>query len=440
MTTKTQWKLFIIWWSIGLIVSAYFLISAMLPTITPSEITQSNQESQDLQENAWTIDFAQMLIEWEAAKIVHVLIPDYIFEEGFNKIADQIKTERWFDVIFHRPEDITFIQNWGTQRIYNDIIMDIVLFPTDYVEQFIWQARSLELTNQIWPYYHPTFAAIMDRDFYTFIPHSIDPLVIYSKDNQTFPKDPETRLSIITSYTGAGRSHFPVLFWLTNHDRQLIERWVEPVENQLLIIYQMIHQLAEQDDRSNKIQTWRQIGNRTTTRHRNIGMFTQIINRGEQRFSQCRIYPSICVFVQWAWDHRFGFLSDAIKMKRYFNNPEDYHIHPFWNNRTYPARWRGFLINNNSTYTQSTLHFLEAYLQASLVNVEESLRNQHTIPASILALNTVSWTQTIPRQDINWSILISSPDFFNRFDQRTQFMKTWEWWQSVQDFIEKLDN
>jgi len=86
----------------------------------------------------------------------------------------------------------------GEKWIYNEEEMDIILVPTDILLSFTPQSKFIPIAEKITPYYHPSLSGIIDKETYTFIPHSIDPLVIYSYNNKPYPATIDDRLNIVT--------------------------------------------------------------------------------------------------------------------------------------------------------------------------------------------------------------------------------------------------
>jgi hypothetical protein len=83
--------------------------------------------------------------------------------------------------------------------------MDIVLFPTDIIESFIPHSKFIPIAESLVPYYHPAFTPLLDNQNYTFIPHNIDPLVIFTKEGKTRPSSPQERLQTIISWESEKR-------------------------------------------------------------------------------------------------------------------------------------------------------------------------------------------------------------------------------------------
>gem|GEM_PF-2224717 len=65
--------------------------------------------------------------------------------------------------------------------------MDIILVPTDILLSFISQSKFIPIAEKITPYYHTALSGIIDTETYTFIPHIIDPIVIYAHNNKAYP-------------------------------------------------------------------------------------------------------------------------------------------------------------------------------------------------------------------------------------------------------------
>jgi hypothetical protein len=390
METQTQGKLFIVAGSLWLIISAYFLVSAFFPDkSTPATGTQITAENRDNNNNEQDeeVDFTQMLIEGQNKKNINVLMPEFLFTAWFDAIGKEVQEKNGIAVKFFTSKDKDIYNSLGDEWIYEWEEIDIILAPTDILLSLTSQSKFIPIAEKITPYYHASLSEIIDRETYTFIPHIIDPLVIYSHNNKPYPGTINDRLDIVIWRESPKRWYFPILFGFSTQNNHFLKQWREIMEDNFFILYHIIAHLTAWQDPIQDIKTLLDVLNLTKVDARNVADFISTSNRLARENPMCKIYPSLCLFAYGYWDSRIGLLSDISKINKYFSI-SDYVINPFRYTDSYPARWWGFLAHKDSISSRITM-FLEAYIQASLVNINAQLWDR-TIPASTLANSTIN--------------------------------------------------
>ncbi len=450
METQTQGKVFIVVGSIGLLISAYFLVTAFFGW--SNNTRESTQEQHTTNNEAITtdtgiqiqddgeIDFTQLLLDGQEEKNLHVLIPEFLFTSWFETIAQDIEQEIWFSVIFHTPQTLSDLHKREEERIYNNQQIDIALIPTELLNSLTTNSKSVSIAESLTPYYHDVFASILDQEEYTFIPHSIDPLVIFAQENSENINNAEKWLNTITWRDNTQRWYFPILFWRTNQDRQFIKQNRQLFENHFLITYHIINQAIHSTDPLQTIQTILDIQELTQTTSRSVADFISNTKKLVEQNIGCERYPNICLFTYQPGNIRFGILSDIHKFEKYFTDAR-YQIYPFWFNDSYPARWWGFVINNNSPSETRVLYFLENYIQASLVEINPDLRDR-TIAASLSANSSINDTQTqwdLYSNENSRDMLISNNKYITENSMIQEFIQVREWLLTPEQFITNND-
>jgi len=425
MGGENQWKLFIIIGSIGLLISTYFLIISITWSPTQLEEIQDNNYISD--ENIWTDD-------------LHILMPESLLTTWFKEIKKYINDNFWFNIIIHTTDKIEEIYTQENKRLYNKEYIDLAMVPTEILYTTKEYSKKIEISEMLMPYYNQAFAEVLLDETYTFIPHSIDPLIIFTKDNTQIPWNPKDWLDILTTHKPKEAWEFPILFWMSNQDKDFIKQNREFIENHFLILYHLLKQISLKEDSIEQMKIFLWLKNIYKPYMRNIADFIQKINKLQEKNKYCKSYPSICWLHYDLGSIRFGLLSDIQKIEEKFNT-ENIKVYPFWYTKNYPARWRWFIINKETEKERQIRNFLEVYMQASLIDIKENIRNK-TIPASIQA-NTI-----IHNNQAQWSIykneyrdiLIGDVWFFNIFSIKTDFIQTREWEQSIEIFVEKTKN
>ncbi len=442
MESQTQGKVFIVAGSLGLLISAYFLISAFFPNketeslIDNPEITESWNNNTN-QEEDWEIDFTQILIEEQNKKNINVFIPDFLFTSWFDVIGKEVKEKNGIGVNFFTSNDMNIYSSLGEKWTYSGEKMDIILVPTDILLSFTSQSKFIPIAEKISPYYHTSLSGIVDKETYTFIPHIIDPIVIYTHNNKPYPVTVNTRLDIVIWRESPKRWHFPILFGFGSQNNHFVKQGREIMEDNFFILYHILSHLAQWPDAVQDIKTLLDIQNLTKVESRNVADFINTSNKLAGENSMCKIYPSLCLFAYNYWDSRIGLLSDTSKIDKYFPI-SDYTINPFRYTDTYPAKWWGFIAHKESISSRITM-FLEAYIQASLVSINAWLRNR-TIPASTLANSTIndSSIQWWLYDNNNRNMYIGDANTLNKAIQEAKIIELLEWNYTPELFIENM--
>lgn len=442
MESQTQGKLFIVVWGLGLIVSAYFLISAFFPD-KPRDTTANTETRENLDDNSnksgetWDIDFTQILIEGQNKKNINVLIPEFLFSSWFDVIWNEVKEKNGIAVNFFTSNDRDLYNSLDEKWTYDGEEMDIILIPTDVLLSFAPQSKFIPIAEKITPYYHPSFSEIIDRETYTFIPHIIDPIVIYTHRDKSYPATINDRLNIVIWRESPKRWHFPILFGFGDQNNHFIKQWREIMEDNFFILYQILLNLSQWPNAIQNIKTLLDIANLTKVESRNVADFINTSNKLAGENPMCKIYPSLCLFAYNYWNSRIGLLSDTNKIEKYFPI-SDYTINPFWYTDSYPAKWWWFVAHKESISSRITM-FLEAYIQASLVNINTWLRNR-TIPASTLANSTIndSSIQWWLYDNNNRNIYVGEKDSLNKAIQETKMIELLEWTYTPELFIKDM--
>lgn len=438
METQTQGKLFILAGSIGLIISAYFLVSAFFPSekAEPQE-NQITTNTWSIWSNTWEVDFTQILLEWQNEKNINILIPEFLFTSWFENIGQEVKEKNGITVNFFTPRDKDVYKSLDEKWVYEWKEMDIILVPTDILLSFTPQSKFIPIAEKITPYYHAALSSILDKEAYTFIPHIIDPIVMYAHNNKEYPATISNRLDIVIGRESPERGHFPILFWFSNQDNHFVKQWREIMEDHFLILYNMIKYISQWSNAVQDMKTLLDIPNLTKTESRNVADFISTSNKLAWEKPMCKEYPSLCLFAHGYGDSRIGLLSDTSKIDKYFPT-NDYTVNPFRYTDTYPARWRGFIINKESISSRITM-FLETYIQASLVNINRELWNR-TIPASTLANSTINdpSIQWWLYDNNNRSIYIGEKDSLHKTMQDAKIIDLLEWTYTPEAFIENM--
>lgn len=392
MEQKTQGKLFIAAGAVGLIISAYFLVSAFFPESNNTETWEPIQTTQSGENTISTwdeqVDFTEILIQWQNNKNINILMPRFLFTSWFESIGEEIQNKNGIGINFILIDDINIYNQLGEKRTYNEDSIDIVLVPSDVINSFTPQSKFIPIAEELSPYYHVSLSGIIDTQSYTFVPHIIDPLVIYTHRDKAYPATIDDWLQIVIGRESPKRWYFPILFGFGNQNNHFLKQWRQIMENNFFIAYHIIDYLIQWPNALQNIKTLLDIVNLTKTESWNVADFINTSNKLSDENDACKTYPSLCLFAYNYWDNHIGFLSDTNKIQLHFNNIQDYIINPFWYTDSYPARWRGFLAHKDSITSRVSM-FLESYIQASLVNVNTWLRNR-TIPASTLANTTIN--------------------------------------------------
>lgn len=392
MQHQTQGKLFIIIGSIGLLISLYVLITAFFPNKTETNI--ANEDS--LIDQQWNMPDATGIIQTGQAGNINVFIPQVLWTNWFEQIADILDKTYNIHTTFIVPErtNNNIYTEIAQTRQYSWKHVDIIMITTDLIDIFGKKSKVLPLVEDITSFYDSVFTAVIQKKNFTFIPHAIDPIIIFSQKEREAPQTIQDRWDMVNNWKATTKYHTPIAYGISEQERNFMKQGKELFDNYLLFFYNIAKYIVTWPDAEQNIALRKQIAQINKGDIRHPADFIILTNKLAERNDYCKWYPTLCIFNYNFTDHIFGFLSDNNILKTYFTNTT-YTINSFFHNEKYPARWRWFLVYSGTEVSTQAMHFLEIYMQNSISTIDTWLWN-NTIPASNLAQNAIDYSDMPP--------------------------------------------
>lgn len=431
----SQWKTFIIAWSIGLIVSLYFLITTIIAVAKPEKIPNNSEETTANQEvdkqdeqNITTSNTWQNIIQED--REISVIIPLQLRNTGFDLLA---KTISWVTVKY---QTITWIQH------YNKILSwgrDLAIIPSDILITLQEYTQSLQTTEDLTPYFHPSTE--QTQQWNTFIPFAIDPRVTYINANSKVPNGGISRNNLLSFVVLRKQSRaYSIALWRGINDKDIRNTLQK---NHLYSEYpyltqSIIQALVHDNDIASRNRFLDFINN---TPNRQWQITEQLIDILNKRNSICKDFTQICLWYYNFTDIRFDTRSSLGIRKDFFeekkDNPSIEYI-PY--ESSYPIRVRWFMIANWANI-EKTAQYLQAYMQNSITN--NITIHTNTIPAHnqtrqlVLLQTERKKFQTIQQK---FFPIIGRIDGLERTFRTTQFINVLQWNITPANFLQQATN
>ena len=392
MEHQTQGKLFIVTGSLWLLASLYFLITAFFP----NKIENNRANDTLLTGQQWDIRNTTGAILTGQGGEINILIPQALLTSGFGNIVATINKIYGIHTTFIVPakaDNNTYTEIAQTRQ-YTWQHIDIIMIPMDVINIFSKQSKVLPLAEDITSFYDIVFTPVIQKKEYTFIPHAIDPLIIFSQNEKDVPTTIQDWRDKINNWKATTKYHTPIAFGISEQERNFMKQGKELFDDYFLFFYRITQYIITWPNANQNMTLRKQIAQSNKNDIRHAADFIVLTNKLAKRNNYCTWYPTLCIFNYNFMDNIFGFLSDNNILKAYFTNTT-YTINPFFHNEKYPARWRWFLVYSGTEVPTQAMYFLETYLQKSISNIDTWLRN-NTIPASNLAQNAIDYSDMPP--------------------------------------------
>lgn len=362
-------KLFIIWWSIGLLASVIFLWRALF------ESDPSQSSNQDQNTNTWEVidqvtgdqqTIPTLIASGDIDNTIDVLIPEILANTGLANIVKQAEHDNNIKV-----------RVWiGTGQTYpdkekNKIISgqyDLIILPSEKLADYTSIAGKMEMGESLRPFVHAAFAQIVENGKFSYIPIGLDPLLTRThKDNNLDTSSINTLFNQIALRTQNKKLWIPILFGADAWDINTRKEGTESYPQQLLFLYTILTDIFNSLD-TNQLKNIVDIINYKTSSTRNSSNFKELTKRIWDRDIFCVQYPDICIRTYNFATTRFGFLSDIYYLQKYFVTQDMSPIMtPFIATQTsYPSRARGAIVHKNTQHLISSMQFLNTLLSISI--------------------------------------------------------------------------
>jgi hypothetical protein len=213
----------------------------------------------------------------------------------------------------------------------------------------------------------------------------------------------------------------PILWWFDDLTLNLIESKKAPFENYIELLYLQLKQIKDSDDNSelsNMLDT-NNIALKTKYTYQNLNTILNILKNWNEF---CSIYPALCTIKYWYVDIKFWFLSDFDILEKYFPGNYNLYAGSFTNSeKSYPVKWRVFVVPKWNQNTNLTNKFFNEYISES-IDWNDTFRNN--------TLSAITNIYDQQKQKDNFKNIISNESKFYIFtgniNLRDQIINDWK--------------
>ena len=109
----------------------------------------------------------------------------------------------------------------------------------DVINIFSKQSKVLPLAEDITSFYDIVFTPVIQKKEYTFIPHAIDPLIIFSQNEKDVPTTIQDWRDKINNWKATTKYHTPIAFGISEQERNFMKQGKELFDDYFLFFYRI---------------------------------------------------------------------------------------------------------------------------------------------------------------------------------------------------------
>jgi len=368
----SQGKTFIIAWSIGLIISLYFLITTIIAVATPWNTIDQEQKPIIPQAQTWQNIITTNTWEQNNPKQedneMNVIMPLQLRNTWFEFLAETISGTRV------NYQIVTWIQHYS---MLLSGWRDIALVPSDIINSLQTYTQSLETIEDLTPYFHPSIEAT--QAWKTFIPFALDPRVSYIHPDTKVPSGGISRNNLLSFVVLRKQSRtYSIPLWRGINQKDIANTLQKNhfYPEYPYLTQSIIQTLIKDNDIASR-NSFLDFTNNTASRQ--WPRTTQLIDILYKRNEICKDFTQTCLWWYSFVDIWFDTRSSLHIRKNFFEEEKDIptiQYMPYVS--SYPTRVRWFMIGSWANLKQ-TAQYLQAYMQNSITN--EIILHTETIPA-----------------------------------------------------------
>ena len=241
---------------------------------------------------------------------------------------------------------------------------DIALIPINRLQWL--DTQTINLWENIKPYFIDIFNELLDTSANTIIPFSIDPAITLYKNWIYEQKSRKDMYSYIILRKGETKYNMPILWWFDELSFKLLEKNSAPFEYLVELLTLHLKQIKNDSDNqelANMVNT-NNVSLKNKYTYQNLKTITSLLSKQSK---YCNNYPSLCTARYWYTDISFWFLSDLDILEHYFPGENKLIIWEFTNSeKTYPIKWRVFIVPKWNENTNLINKFFSEYISESI--------------------------------------------------------------------------
>ena len=240
---------------------------------------------------------------------IRVMMPRYFYNSEWKRFAETLLQEKNVEIKFVFIDDLNSYRDQLSEPDFS--VADLFLFPYDWLNKT--PTRSFSFQQNIQSSFDQIIAPIVNNEQIAFLPFAADPMVMYAiswySDNNSFFSISEFVLDRENiSYIPLS---FPLFFGINSEDYDDKKgfKW----EYQDIMRYALMHYFTTNRD-SKALWTWIDSNVLQNYNMKTLNTISNAITAKE-----CEYFPAICFqSYNFVW-LRFGFLSDADVVSKYFS-------------------------------------------------------------------------------------------------------------------------
>lgn len=257
------------------------------------------------------------------------------------------------------------------QSLDNDFLtnqtIDLALIPSDRLYSYQEQAFALTIDASLRGVFHRSFYTELTNPSATYIPFAIDPLMtVIRKGLWDSVQDPSlAKLQSLARTIFSTTLPLPLVLWMSETDRQLLQKWRESYPNQFISIQQLFSTAIHDQDR----QLLDQLIDATSSHiagTRNYATMRALLATNKDDSDDCNTYPAWCLLASRKSGIAIASASDVTSWELYNSGFKsyDYELLAFPNStHSYPIRLRWRYSSKHTNHRQALQHLINTLLQ-----------------------------------------------------------------------------
>ena len=238
---------------------------------------------------------------------IRVMMPSYFYNAGWLNFAKNLYEQHKVFMNFQLIDDLNKYRDSISNPSFS--WADIMLFPYDRIENI--STRSFSFQQSLESVFDPLVKFAVSWQKISFLPFAGDPMIMYINSDQEVKNTFSSISSFVWERSPQKPNSFPLFFWITSEDYSF--QWFER-EYQDIVRYALMNYFSTYSDSdslwkwidSNVFELYDVVNQKSTLQ------LVNVLCKENQQF------PSICLQIYNLVWIRFGFLSDADVVQKYY--------------------------------------------------------------------------------------------------------------------------
>lgn len=358
---------------------------------------------------------------------IRVMMPKYFYTEWWKSFAKDLYDSQNVYMNFKFIDDLNQYRDNLSDKNFGDA--DLILFPYDWIESIA--VRPFSFQQSIKSEFDQFIAPIVNDSQTAFLPFAADPMIMYVLPGYYFQNNFSELSEFIYDREVKKPRSFPVFFGLLDED--YYDEWLSR-EYQDIVRYALMHYFTTYRD-SNSLWKWM---DSNVFESYNLSNMNNIINALDKT-ENCEYFPALCTQIYNFVAVRFGFLSDAAIVKRYFSKKKSDFENMSKKNMPFaiietPVRVRWLAIPKSLTDTD-TVNAVYKFLGKYMTE-----HSQYSLWNSTLSVFKMEWNELMNDSFIweRWYILKTGGNYIKSLKNMKLFWQLLNYEISAKDYIKRI--